>query len=155
MTEQEKQQILTRIDLLCEKKGISPTTAFTESGVGKNFKSNLKKASPSLGKLTMLAHYFHVSVEYLTGKTEECSPLSAESITDAQNDRERLLLAAYRSQPELQFAVDRILGIEMEDYVRVYSAAKSDGSRPEQITYMRRDKWEKLLASEDPNLKLL
>ena len=155
MTDQQKQQLLTRIDLLCEKKGISPTTAFTESGVGKNFKSNLKTASPSLGKLTMLAHYFHVSVEYLTGQCETPTSPMSESITDVQNDRERLLLAAYRAQPELQFAVDRILGIEMEDYVRVYSASKSDGSRPEQITYMRRDKWEKLLASEDPDLKLL
>ena len=44
-------------------------TAFIESGVGKNFKSNLKTSNPSMGKLTMLAVYFNVPVNYLLGKS--------------------------------------------------------------------------------------
>ncbi|MBQ9743604.1 MAG: hypothetical protein IJW19_00585 [Clostridia bacterium] len=46
-------------------------TAFTESGVGKNFKSNLKTANPTLGKITMLSMYFNVSREYLMGESDK------------------------------------------------------------------------------------
>ncbi|MBQ8392172.1 MAG: hypothetical protein IJX51_00215 [Clostridia bacterium] len=46
-------------------------TAFMESGVGKNFKSNLKTANPTLGKITMLSMYFNVSREYLMGESDK------------------------------------------------------------------------------------
>ena len=60
--------ILThRIDELCTKLGISRTTAFEQSGVGKNFISNLTSGSVSIKNLNLLAKYFGVSVEYLVG----------------------------------------------------------------------------------------
>lgn len=67
----DKELLLFKIDSLCAERNITRTTAFLESGVGKNFKSNLSSANPSLGKLTMLANYFNVSVEYLKGETEQ------------------------------------------------------------------------------------
>lgn len=155
MNEQAKQLILDRIDQLCKAKGVSSHTAFTESGVGKNFKSNFKNANPSPGKLTMLAHYFGVSLDYLLGNTDDPTPQSKESDFSAQNEHERALLLAYRAQPRLQVAVDRILGIEMDDYVMVYSAAKSEEDRPERIVYMRKDKWEALLQSSPDDLTLI
>lgn len=39
--------LLERIDKLCARKGVNRTTAFIESKVGKNFKSNLKTAGAS------------------------------------------------------------------------------------------------------------
>ena len=66
--------LLSRISALCEDRGISMNTAFVESGVGKNFKSNLKTANPTMGKITMLAVYFGVSVDYLLGKSEDKEP---------------------------------------------------------------------------------
>ena len=69
----DKQIILRRIEELCKERNISLNTAFVESGVGKNFKSNLKIANPSMGKLTMLANYFDVTVNYLLGKEEKPS----------------------------------------------------------------------------------
>lgn len=58
--------LIMRIKSLCSDRGVTMTTAFTESGVGKNFKSNF----PSVSKknLNLLANYFNVSVEYLTGE---------------------------------------------------------------------------------------
>ena len=47
------------------------TTAFTSSGVGKNFRSNLKTADPSDKNLSLLAKYFGVSVKYLLGEEDE------------------------------------------------------------------------------------
>ena len=66
----DKEILIKRIEQLCEERKIKPTTAFKESGVGKNFKSNLNTANPSLGKVTLLANYFGVSREYLLGETE-------------------------------------------------------------------------------------
>lgn len=58
-----------RIKELCKKKGVSQTTAFTESGAGKNFLSNLPSVSQK--NLGLLAKYFGVSVDYLTGAEDE------------------------------------------------------------------------------------
>lgn len=66
-----KEILIQRIEQLCTERKIKPTVAYTESGAGKNFKSNLSKANPSLGKITVLANYFGVSVEYLTGVSDE------------------------------------------------------------------------------------
>lgn len=76
MIKLDKDTLLSRIDVLCAEKNITRTTAFLESGVGKNFKSNLSTANPSMGKLTMLANYFGVTVEYLKGETEIKNPLA-------------------------------------------------------------------------------
>ncbi len=68
-----KDILLKRIEELCKERNITQTTAFLNSGVGKNFKSNMTTSNPSTGKILMLANYFDVSVEYLIGKTNERS----------------------------------------------------------------------------------
>ena len=37
-----KELLMERITALCKEKGVNLTTAFEQSGVGKNFRSNLK-----------------------------------------------------------------------------------------------------------------
>ena len=69
-----KEKLIARIEELCKEKGISLNTAFIESKVGKNFKANLKTSEPSLGKLSLLANYFGVSVEYLKCEMDDPSP---------------------------------------------------------------------------------
>ena len=108
----DKELLLFKIDSLCAERNITRTTAFLESGVGKNFKSNLSSANPSLGKLTMLANYFNVSVEYLKGETEqkEKQPTQSElsekqkrliktieGMSDDQLDRFEKILAVVES----------------------------------------------------------
>ena len=66
-----KTVLMERIENLCRERGITLNTAFIESGVGKNFKSNLKNANPTMGKITMLSMYFNVSREYLTGESDK------------------------------------------------------------------------------------
>jgi transcriptional regulator with XRE-family HTH domain len=67
----DKSLLKNRITDLCTKKGINMTTAFEQSGVGKNFMSNLKNSNPSKKNLFLLAEYFGVSVEYLLGDESE------------------------------------------------------------------------------------
>lgn len=66
-----KTVLMERIENLCHERGITLNTAFIESGVGKNFKSNLKNANPTMGKITMLSMFFNVSREYLTGESDK------------------------------------------------------------------------------------
>ena len=63
--------LLERIAFLCKNKGVNATTAFRDSGVGKNFKSNLKTAGASDKNLRLLANYFNVPLEYLIGEADE------------------------------------------------------------------------------------
>lgn len=65
-----KEILIKRITELAKDKGISVHTAFVESGAGKNFKSNLATANPSLGKITLIANYLNTTVEYLLGGTD-------------------------------------------------------------------------------------
>ena len=67
----DKSLLKNRISELCTKRGIKMTTAFEQSGVGKNFMSNLKNSNPSKKNLFLLAEYFGVSVEYLLGDETE------------------------------------------------------------------------------------
>ena len=66
-----KEILIERRITLCEERDINLTTAFVESGVGKNFRSNLKNSNPSDKNLNLLAKYFNVSVEYLLGEESE------------------------------------------------------------------------------------
>lgn len=66
-----KDLLIERIAALCKEKGVNVTTAFEESGVGKNFRSNLKTSNPSDKNLYLLAKYFNVTVEYLIGEENE------------------------------------------------------------------------------------
>lgn len=69
--EVDKALLIARIEELAKEKGVNLNTAFIESRVGKNFKSNLSTANPSEGKIRMLATYFGVSVDYLLGNEKE------------------------------------------------------------------------------------
>lgn len=126
-----KELLLKRIDELCDSKHIKPHTAFTESGVGKNFRSNLTSSNPSEGKITMLANYFGVSVDYLVGNTNEPAPKLKPKAGTAffLTEHEAKVLTAYRSQPEMQPAVDKLLGVTEDGVITLSQAAKSSANR--------------------------
>lgn len=147
-----KELILERIQTLCKERNIPQTTAFTESGVGKNFRSNFKTANPSEGKLTMLANYFGVSVSYLKGETDE---ITIPPATGEFSEHEREIIFAYRSQPDMQAAVDRLLGVEQNSYIRLYTAAHSTDNRPDKIIYMNKNQWEKIQQAKETDDPLL
>ena len=73
--------MIKRIELLCAQRSISKKTAFVESGVGKNFEYNLKTSNASKKNLQILAQYFDVPVEYLTGEIGE-EELEAQNTTE-------------------------------------------------------------------------
>ena len=138
-----KELLLKRIDELCDSKHIKPHTAFTESGVGKNFRSNLTSSNPSEGKITMLANYFGVSVDYLVGNTNDPTPKLEPKAGTAffLTEHEAKVLTAYRNQPDMQPAVDRILGVTDNGVIVLSQAAKSAEHRKPGYEQKPVEKW--------------
>lgn len=153
--------LLSRLERLCSERNTTMNAAFVESGVGKNFKSNMKTANPSIGKITMLANHFGVSVDYLIGKTDisdvpSCPKLKPKTgIAFYLTAHEADILTAYRDQPEMRPAVDRILGVIDDDSVLVYEAAKSADNHPPRIVKMSKENWEAIQNAPETDEDLL
>lgn len=74
-------EIVKNVKILCEARGVSPTKACVESGVGRTFLAGVAKGSaPSVLKLQQLASYLGVTTSALLGEV----PLLSEKITAAQ-----------------------------------------------------------------------
>lgn len=78
----DKEILMSRLQEIALERNQTLTNIFLNSGVGKNFKSNLNYANPSLGKITMLANYLNVSVDYLLGKTDKKEKHQEKKTTD-------------------------------------------------------------------------
>ena len=89
--------VYQRIKELCEKSGISIAKLESTLGFGS---SSIRKwentSSPSIYKVEAVANFFHVSVDYLLGRTDIEAPIS-EVIDDA--DIISLQRARQRMQP--------------------------------------------------------
>ena len=55
---------------LCEKQGISLNTLEEKLELGENSLYGLKRNQPSAERLQQIADYFHVSTDYLLGRTD-------------------------------------------------------------------------------------
>ncbi|WP_415859742.1 helix-turn-helix domain-containing protein [Lactococcus laudensis] len=60
---------LERIKLLAKKQGKSLQKVSSDLGFGVNYFYRLKTQQPTAEKLTLIADYFHVSVDYLLGRS--------------------------------------------------------------------------------------
>lgn len=77
----ELEEIVKNVKILCEARGVSPTKACVESGVGRTFLAGVAKGSaPSVLKLQQLASYLGVTTSALLGEV----PLLSAKITAAQ-----------------------------------------------------------------------
>lgn len=108
---------------LCNRKGIAPTVACKEVGLSNaTFSCWTDESVPRRATLQRIASYFDVSVDYLLGKNEQRTmPARIDELTE----HDYILLRAYHAQPEIQPAVDRLLGIEKNGRVLLFKVAKS------------------------------
>lgn len=88
--------------------------------------SNMKR-----DKISSLSKILKISpVSLITGELEEI-----KNINDIElNNHEKEVITAYRSKPEMQQAVDRLLGVEESKVVGQVFRAACNGKNPEYIT---------------------
>lgn len=82
-------------------------------------------------KISALAKILKISpVSLITGELEEI-----KNINDIElNNHEKEVITAYRSKPEMQQAVDRLLGVKESKVVGQVFRAACNGKNPEYIT---------------------
>ena len=67
----DKDFFVQNVKMLCAEKGIKPTNACKESGVGGSFLSDISRGqTPSVAKVQLLAQYLNVTTSELLGETE-------------------------------------------------------------------------------------
>lgn len=66
-----------KVKYLCEKKGVKPTVACKESGVGASFLSDINRGqTPSVAKVQMLATYLGVTTSELLGEENKMNRIA-------------------------------------------------------------------------------
>lgn len=104
----DAEKFVQNIKSYCELRGIKPTVACRESGVGTSFINNVERGqTPSVAKVQMLADYLGITTSELLG---EKTPATGEG--DLSPDASSVLAAYQQATPELQAAVRRVLGID-------------------------------------------
>ncbi len=94
------------IKRLCTKKGIKPTNACKESGVGSSFINDIERGrTPSVAKVQMLADYLGVTTSELLGETKKPT-VQDDGLTEA----EQALMELFRQlTPDQQDMVIRMV----------------------------------------------
>ncbi|MFS9251742.1 helix-turn-helix domain-containing protein [Streptococcus infantis] len=108
-------QTFDRIKELAKKQGLSINLLEEKLGYSRNTIYNLKNSKPSTERISEIADYFHVSTDYLLGRTD--NPIIAKDtvttpdgrVVDLSNLRERVVL--FDGKPLSDDDVDKIAQI--------------------------------------------
>lgn len=122
-------------ETVAEKLGISPATMYRYE------KNDIKKFPIDI--LKPLADVLHTTPSYLMGWSEDTNNFSE------LNSHEKQVITAYRNQPAMQEAVDRLLGIQEEEKVVVFQAARSTDNTPPGYVEVPKSLIEKLENAPD------
>lgn len=129
---------LETLTTLMNNRGLSKAQLAKDSGIPYTTIDGFYKKgceNIKLSTLQKLANYFDVTLDYLINGNNFIL-----------STHEKAVIMAYRNNPEMQLAVDRLLNIssDINNEIKVYRAAKSEGSHDDEIVTMSKDKLSKL-----------
>lgn len=135
------QNLVNNIKQQAKEKDISLKDILDSCDLNVNSLSQMtdKKGLASFS-LAKIADCLNCSTDYLLGRTS-----APEQPMQFQTTKEQQLIAAYKAHPELQPAIDKLLGI---DEVTVYAAARSSSDQPPHKVKMSKAKIQKALADD-------
>ncbi len=138
-TSQETAQAIKEV---AKERGAATGEMLAELGLNKNTLSSMTSRGSWLqaDSLGRIADYLNCSTDYLLGRTS-----APDQPMQFQTTKEQQLIAAYKSHPELQLAVDKLLGI---DEVAVYASARSSSDEPPHKVKMSNAEIQKALADD-------
>ncbi len=128
----------------CRINGIEPGAESTAQQIGcsrANISIFKKKGNTPNGDIVAgAARLLNVSADYLLGVIDIPHPLEIENAEKDFSENEIKLIAAYRNHPEMQTAVNTLLGINSdsmgEDDVNVYQIKKAAHNGNKNATIM-------------------
>lgn len=89
-----------RIKELAKKQGLSINLLEEKLGYSRNTIYNLKNSKPSTERISEIADYFHVSTDYLLGRTDNPTIASDNKANTNLGPAETELVAAFRNQTQ-------------------------------------------------------
>lgn len=109
----DREVFVQNIKSLCRARGIYPTVACRESGVGNSFINDLERGkTPSVAKVQMLANYLGVTTSELLGEHLPGDPPPPDPLDPADLQ----IIKAYRlADPGTQAAVRKLLDLKNDD----------------------------------------
>ncbi len=112
---------------ILEQRNITSAQLAVAIGVSSGNVADWKsgRSAPKPEAIGKIADYLNCSTDYLLGRTA-----APETTAPFLPQKEQQLLAAYKAHPELQFAVDKLLGINDEDTETVKIVARSEDDAP-------------------------
>ena len=93
-------QTFDRIKELAKKQGLSINLLEEKLGYSRNTIYNLKNSKPSTERISDIADYFHVSTDYLLGRTDNPTIASDNKANTNLGPAETELVAAFRNQTQ-------------------------------------------------------
>lgn len=93
-------QTFDRIKELAKKQGLSINLLEEKLGYSRNTIYNLKNSKPSTERISEIADYFHVSTDYLLGRTDNPIIASDNKANTNLGPAETELVAAFRNQTQ-------------------------------------------------------
>ncbi len=113
---------------------ISDETGIPKSTIDKLFSGKTKE--PYLSSTKLIVH---------------CMGFTLDDLDNLENSKqfrlsehEKKVITAYRDKPNMQPAVDKLLGVDDEEYIPVAVAARSEDNRPVEIKYISKEKLEEI-----------
>lgn len=110
-------EVAERIKITARDMKISVKKLLEDAGLGFNTMSNMKTSMPKADNLAKIADCLNVSVDYLIGRTENKN--LATGSDEIFTEHEKNFVIAYRNKPEMQAAVDRLLGIDAPQGINI------------------------------------
>lgn len=110
------------------------------------------RREPDIATILHLAAFFEISVDELLGQS---APNGIPEHRDELTQHDRMLLRAYHAQTELQPAVNRLLGLEENGKILLWTAASSLHHQPEQVIAMDKSEWETIKNAPETKDPLL
>ncbi len=99
---------------ILEREGITQRQLSEATKISSGNISDWKsgKSAPKPEAISKIACFLNCSTDYLLGRTT-----APEQPMQFQTTKEQQLIAAYKAHPELQPAIDKLLGIEVETVI--------------------------------------
>lgn len=94
----------------------------------------------SIQNITRICNVLSIDINALVNGEIKTMVDNIEKMTS----HERRVISEYRAKPEMQPAVDKLLGVSDDEMVAVPVAARSESNRPVEIMYISKEKLELL-----------
>lgn len=108
------------------------------------------RREPDIKTIISIAKYFNVTTDFLFEIKENKSKKLF-----AFTDQEQKLIFAYRSKPEMQPAINTLLGLEENEKIILYQAAHSENNNQDGYIKKDRKEWDKIQNAKETEDNLL